>query len=173
MRAISHTLLTHIVEVNSVVAYRVVIIDGVVVSVAVGRCWYIGAFGQKERAVKRLLHSPHFIYGHSYPHICFCLIVAMSLFYSSISSWCYIHSFFSSCYVYFSIWDYSFCLTATLLNFYPYHLSTFLAHVNSPCLVWSFAVVIFIDLYITYVDIVMRTKYFLNPLNHRYCFSLQ
>lgn len=94
----------------------------------------------------------------------------MSLFYSSISSWCYIHSFFSSCYVYFSIWDYSFCLTATLLNFYLYHLSTFLAHVNSPCLVWSFAVVVLIDFRITYVDIVMRTEYFLNPLNHRYCY---
>lgn len=134
------------------------------VSVAVGRCWYIGAFGQKERAVKRLLHSPHFIYGYSYPH--YSCYVSILFFYL-------IHSFFSSCYVYFSIWDYSFCLTATLLNFYLYHLAAFLTHIHSPCLVWSFAVVIFIDLYITYVDIVVSTQHFLNPLNHLYCFSLQ
>lgn len=73
-------------------------------------------------------------------------------------------------YLYRLFRDYSFCFTATLLNFYLYHLAAFLTHIHSSCPVWSFAVIVLIDFRITYVDIVMRTEYFLNPLNHRYCY---
>lgn len=90
-------------------------------------------------------------------------IVAMSILFFFLFLVLYLYRLFR---------DYSFCFTATLLNFYLNHLSAFLAHVYSPCSVWPFAVIIFIDLYITYVDIVVPTKHFLNPLNHLYCLSL-